>query len=109
MKKILLALVGVTVVLAGAMGTFASSGYSNNTNKNYNSACVNFIDKNGDCVCDNRTKTHCNEKRRANFVDKNNDGICDNFLDKDSNGICDNRNEYCDNHNGYGRHHKRNC
>jgi len=59
----------------------------------------NFIDTDGDGICDNRSKKRGGNK---NFVDANNDGVCDNFaargtnrqgknfIDNNNDGVCDN-------------------
>ncbi|MCD4845728.1 MAG: hypothetical protein K8R25_14700 [Methanosarcinales archaeon] len=52
-------------------------------------ASENFVDGDGDGICDNFGSC-------PNFVDANNDGVCDNrgcsinFIDEDGDSICDN-------------------
>jgi hypothetical protein len=74
-----------------------------------NSNGVNFVDDNGDGICDNcgsGSRGAMNGNQGANFVDEDGDGICDNcgtgsrgamngnqgpnFVDQDGDGICDN-------------------
>ena len=57
----------------------------------------NYIDEDGDDICDNRNE------RGDRYVDENNDGICDNRTVEGSgtgcwNGVCD--------HSGSGRRHR---
>lgn len=59
----------------------------------------NFVDKDGDGICDNRSGRHGGNR---NFIDSNNDGVCDNFttagnnrqrrnfIDSNNDGVCDN-------------------
>lgn len=48
--------------------------------KSANPVSSNFVDKDNNGVCDNRTTRNGNG-RGANFVDKNGDGVCDNRAD----------------------------
>ncbi|MBN1199363.1 MAG: hypothetical protein JXA23_08425 [Bacteroidales bacterium] len=41
----------------------------------------NFVDKNGDGICDNH-QARGNQANCANFVDANKDGVCDNYKGK---------------------------
>ena len=78
--------------------------------------CDNFIDEDGDGVCDhcanlgggrghrgfNGTCTNTQGSfTRGNFVDADGDGVCDNFIDEDGDGVCD----HCANLGG-GRGHR---
>lgn len=62
---------------------------------NHGTNCsIGFVDDNGDGICDHRISQKC-----SNFVDNNGDGICDNhgincgigFVDENGDGICDHR------------------
>lgn len=53
----------------------------------------NYVDTDGDGICDNCTGLGGNDQERGyglNFADNNNDGICDHFADENADGICDN-------------------
>ncbi len=94
---------GVSFAYAGAGKAFAKN---NGSTKLAEVNGLNFIDKDGDGICDNRGekgkgggkgKRHRrgardgsgpingSNKRGPNFVDKNGDGICDNRDEKGSN------------------------
>ncbi len=77
----------------------------------------NYVDADGDGVCDNRPACGQGKGRRGGYVDANGDGICDNqgagargqrngqggarrgYVDADGNGVCDNQ--------GLGDQHRR--
>ncbi len=90
MKKVFLIILAACLLMTtGITAVFAVNGDGKN-----------FVDKNGDMICDN--KTECSQK--ANFVDEDNDLICDRlsencygkgFGDTDNDGICDNQGENC--------------
>ena len=81
---------------------------------------VNFVDADGDGVCDNRGDGAC-----AGFVDSDGDGVCDNyangacagagFVDADGDGVCDNRgdgacgNREASHHAGRGGQQRHGC
>ena len=53
--------------------------------------CMNYVDTDGDGVCDNACQSGCR------FIDEDGDGVCDNagqngcrFIDEDGDGMCDN-------------------
>jgi hypothetical protein len=85
---------------------FAGKGLGPNSQPARPAACTNFVDANGDGICDN-----CRQGLCDSFVDANGDGICDNcrhlgyqhdgansgngpgcgnFVDADGDGVCDN-------------------
>lgn len=75
MKKII-KIMAVTTVVGISMATYAFAGYGNQFFKNN----VNYVDANGDGVCDNyRTMG-----KGINYVDTNGDGVCDNNV----NNVC---------------------
>ncbi|WP_125115251.1 hypothetical protein [Agathobaculum sp. Marseille-P7918] len=104
MKKMVMGTVSAALVLSLAVtGAFAAG---NGRGRNYVDAngdgvCDNygtgrgqyFVDANGDGVCDN-----CGTGRGQYFVDADGDGVCDNcgtgrgqyFVDADGDGVCDN-------------------
>lgn len=94
---------GVSFAYAGAGKAFAKN---NDSTKSAKVKGLNFVDKDGDGICDNRgekCKGNCKAKRHRrgardgsgpknvsnkrgpNFVDNNGDGICDNRVEKGSN------------------------
>lgn len=88
---------GVSFAYAGAGKAFAKN---NDSTKSAEVNSLNFVDKDGDGICDNRGekgKRHRrgardgsgpkngSNKRGHNFIDKNGDGICDNRDEKGSN------------------------
>ncbi len=90
MKKIIKIMV-VTTLVGISMATYAFAGYGNDFFKNN----VNYVDTNGDGVCDN----YGTMENGANYVDANSDGVCDNYgtmgngvnyVDANGDGICDN-------------------
>lgn len=90
MKRALLGVLATVVVLSAGVTTFAAGPRGGR----------NFVDKNGDGICDNANSV-------CIYVDEDGDGICDNcgiqhwcgmtgtgcgknFVDADGDGICDN-------------------
>lgn len=89
---------GGTALAAGHHGRGATASNWTNTSSTtavstvqtlaYHRNCTNYVDANGDGVCD--TLGSC-----AGYVDANGDGICDNrgacvnFVDANNDGVCD--------------------
>ncbi len=106
MKK--LTLIGTVVLLVSLMTVaFASADNTTPTPAN-SSAGVNFVDEDGDGLCDlcggmMGRYARQNNGLGINFVDEDGDGVCDNcgslFVDEDGDGVCDN----CGTMNQYGR------
>jgi hypothetical protein len=77
-------------------GNNGNKGGNNGTHQfvdaNGDGVCDNFIDADGDGVCDNCTGKGTGKGNRtgSDFVDADGDGICDNFIDADGDGVCDN-------------------
>lgn len=98
MKKIILILAVFTLTVALSNDMFAQGG----KNKNQKQYRTNFVDADGDGVCDNIGTQ--SKSQGVNFVDADGDGVCDNegtctsngerkqlnFVDANSDGICDN-------------------
>jgi hypothetical protein len=101
-------IISMVVFLLSVMGAIAQQKSSTNTNTGIvsDNKGANYVDKNNDGICDNRTTAKSTKNFSGrNFIDKNNDGICDNrqgsnktqtakgrnFVDKNNDGICDNR------------------
>ena len=105
-------MVMIAVLMIGIFATgslmFAGKGPVGKKQPAKPAACTNFVDANGDGICDN-----CKQGLCDNFVDANKDGICDNcphiqnqhngagqgngascgnFTDADGDGVCDNCN-----------------
>ena len=90
MKKMIFAVMlsAALVTFGGISAIAAPSSCMKGCNR------INFVDTNGDGICDHRTSQKC-----SNFVDNNGDGICDNhgtncgigFVDENGDGICDHR------------------
>ena len=99
MKKMVIGTISAALVLSMAVtGAFAAgNGYGRSRN---------FVDADGDGVCDNY-----GTGRGQYFVDADGDGVCDNygtgrgqyFVDADGDGVCDNYGTGC------GRGQGRNC
>ena len=96
-KKILaIVILGLLVVALVPAAIFASgNGYGNGQAQVGIAATTNignnYVDANGDGICDNHG-TNC-----GNHVDANGDGICDNhgtncgnYVDTNGDGVCDN-------------------
>lgn len=84
--KVLAALMVATTIVTSVPVSAAAAGRGMNGIRNY-------VDADGNGICDNRTGLGCQGRGRGNglrFVDENNDGICDNFVDENNNGVCDN-------------------
>ena len=89
MKKMIFAVMlsAALVTFGGISAIAAPSSCMKGCNR------INFVDTNGDGICDNH-ETNCS----IGFVDENGDGICDhrtsqkcsNFVDSNGDGICDN-------------------
>lgn len=73
MKKIIKIMV-VTTLVGISMATYAFAGYGNHFFKSN----VNYVDTNGDGVCDN----YGTMGNGANYVDADGDGVCDNYGNK---------------------------
>ena len=99
MKKIWKGTVAAALVLSVAATTaFAAGGWRSHSSSYRWSGCqgaycgTNYVDANGDGICDNRG-TGCGR----NYLDANGDGVCDNrgtgwgrnYLDADGDGVCD--------------------
>lgn len=83
--KVLAALMVATAIVTSIPVSAVAAGRGMNGIRNY-------VDVDGDGICDNRTGLRCQGRGRGNglsFVDENNDGICDNFVDENADGICD--------------------
>ncbi|MGI6031409.1 MAG: hypothetical protein ACOX7F_07895 [Eubacteriales bacterium] len=98
MKKRMIAIVVGMLVLAMGAGSVWAAG---------NGAGRNYVDENGDGICDSRASGY------GLFVDEDGDGVCDNwgsgrgfFVDEDGDGICD----HCPSGmSGWGRGAGRGC
>jgi hypothetical protein len=101
MKNIFVILAVVILAVSLNSDLFAQGGKKGNPN----SPKTNWVDANGDGVCDNYTGSPKmnHGKVKPNFVDADGDGICDNntgtlkgngrrlnFVDADGDGVCDN-------------------
>lgn len=90
MKKMIFAVMlsAALVTFGGISAIAAPSSCMKGCNR------INFVDTNGDGICDNHG-TNCG----IGFIDENGDGICDhrtsqkcsNFVDNNGDGICDHR------------------
>lgn len=101
-KKIIPAALTLALVLAVCItGAFAAHGGFGRGSGTCLSSGQNFIDEDGDGLCDNWAGG--GSGRCGNgpcFIDQDGDGLCDNcgtqcvggrnFIDQDSNGVCDN-------------------
>ena len=101
-KKIISAALTLALVLAVCItGAFAAHGGFGRGSGTCLSSGQNFIDEDGDGLCDNWAGG--GSGRCGNgpcFIDQDGDGLCDNcgtqcvggrnFIDQDSNGLCDN-------------------
>lgn len=114
MKRILLGVLAVGIVLTiGATTAFASgmhNGYGSAirlSSTAQTSSCPNYVDADGDGLCDNCGGSHgnCQTGSCSNYVDADGDGLCDNcsgshgncqtgncsnYVDTDGDGLCDN-------------------
>jgi len=71
--KVLAALMVAMVIVTSFPLSAAAAGIGMNGTRNY-------VDADGDGICDNRTRLGGQGRGNGlNFVDENNDGICDNF------------------------------
>lgn len=70
MKKIAagIAAAALILTLSTASAFAAGRGYRGN-----------FLDENGDGICDNRGTALCEGRSGCSFTDENGDGICDNY------------------------------
>lgn len=77
MNRLVLAgiLAAILTASASMAGTLAAQG--GGTACPYN-ACGNYVDDDGDGVCDN-CGTACRHAACGNYVDDNGDGVCDNI------------------------------
>ena len=102
MKKMVMGAIRAALVLSMAVTGAFAAGYDNGRGRN-------FVDANGDGVCDNYgTGTG----RGQYFVDANGDGVCDNygtgcgrgqyFVDANGDGVCDNYGTGCGRGQGRG-------
>ena len=103
MKKWLVSIICLILVLTAVTIPVSAIADGGNRNNAYNQRqCEykeNFIDEDGDGICDNK-KEQCS--RGENFIDEDGDGVCDNkkgqcsreknFIDEDGDGVCDNKN-----------------
>ena len=100
-KKIISAALTLALVLAVCItGAFAAHGGFWRGSGTCLSGGQNFVDEDGDGVCDNWTGSgRCGNGQ--GFIDQDGDGLCDNcgtqcvgggqnFIDQDGNGLCDN-------------------
>lgn len=97
MKKLMMILAMLALTLTLSNETFAQGGKKQHSKQ----ARTNFVDANGDGVCDN-AGTNASQGKRVNFVDADGDGVCDNagtglgkgkrtnFVDANGDGVCDN-------------------
>ena len=118
MRKLL---VSISLVVLVCVSSVSARGLFVTTEEN-----PNFVDANGDGICDNYIEgSHrhlfidedgdgiCDNRNNHIFVDENKDGICDScdkvhhgkqFIDNDGDGICDNvgeqKNENVKHHHG---------
>ena len=100
MNRLVLAgiLAAILTASASMAGTLAAQG--GGTACPYN-ACGNYVDDDGDGVCDN-CGTACRHAACGNYVDDDGDGVCDNcgtacrhaacgnYVDDNGDGVCDN-------------------
>ena len=102
-KKIISAALTLALVLAVCItGAFAAHGGFGRGSGTCLSSGQNFIDEDGDGLCDNWAgggSGRCGNGQC--FIDEDGDGVCDNcgtqcvgggqnFIDQDGNGLCDN-------------------
>ncbi len=86
MKKILAILISGAMLPILAVSASAHCGHHSGRNARQYYCQMDYIDENGDGICDNCSL-------RCKFTDADGDGICDNckFTDTNGDGICD----YC--------------
>ena len=101
-KKIISAALTLALVLAVCItGAFAAHGGFGRGSGTCLSGGQNFIDEDGDGVCDNWTGGSGRCGNGQCFIDEDGDGVCDNcgtqcvgggqnFIDQDGDGVCDN-------------------
>ncbi len=77
MNRLVLAgiLAAILAASGGMAGTLAAQGGGTACR---HAACGNYVDDNGDGVCDN-CGTACRHAACGNYVDDNGDGVCDNI------------------------------
>ena len=98
MKKMVIGTISAALVLSMAVTGAFAAGHGNGHGRN-------FVDANGDGVCDNY-----GTGRGQYFVDADGDGVCDNygtgrgqyFVDADGDGVCDNYGTGCGHGQGHG-------
>lgn len=101
MTKLLVSGILAATVLAGGTAAYAyqNGGTTNFVDEDGDGVCDNgyymFVDEDGDGVCDNiGLYGGRGYGSGAGFVDEDGDGVCDNgyclFVDEDGDGICDN-------------------
>ena len=100
-KKIIPAALTLALVLAVCItGAFAAHGGFGRGSGTCLSGGQNFVDEDGDGVCDNWTGGGGWCGNGQGFIDEDGDGLCDNcgtqcvggrnFIDQDGDGLCDN-------------------
>jgi hypothetical protein len=101
MKKMMIILAAVILTV-----TLNTDAFAQNGKKLQKKLQTNWVDADGDGVCDNNTgapkRLNQNNPSAPNFVDADGDGVCDNagnpqgkgkrlnFVDADGDGVCDN-------------------
>lgn len=110
MKKVfgIIALAAILFVSGISNEAFAQNGKKVQTKAQIlkttpNASGANFVDANGDGVCDNQGKKMGTNKNCTNFVDANNNGICD----LKENGTCTGKQNQCK--KGKGNGHGKKC
>lgn len=110
MKKMMIVVLALAMVLSLAVAAYGAESVANRRQFEYTNRVTNqFIDEDGDGICDN-TALRAGNGMRNGFIDEDGDGICDNggFIDEDGDGICDNcLNEGMRARNGEGRKYGR--
>jgi len=93
MKKLIL-ITGMMIGIAFLAGTLNAQSTQNadkstkaQTTQTDQKTPGNFVDKNGDGVCDNKPNC-CTKEKCTKFVDENGDGICDNCKTNCGQGNC---------------------
>ncbi len=94
----------VLIAVVGMLVFFGTEMYAQGGKGKSSAPKTNWVDANGDGICDSYTGTPKMNKGavKPNFVDADGDGVCDNntsgtgngkktnFVDADGDGVCDN-------------------
>lgn len=123
-KAMFLSLAFTLIILVGLQSEAFAQKRNTNANKNQltnqSVSRPNWVDANGDGICDNQGTGAGRRNQgatRPNFVDANGDGICDNwspekcngtgqgpnFVDADGDGVCDHKGTAPGTGNGSGK------